>query len=192
VPVPTVRAAAWALLDSLLPRPLHPATAIAALAPLGAVHGRLLGLVFRQLKLTVGAAASAAATNSSGPCAPPHPESVVASPSAPWSLSRESVGPVVPYVPLTIGTTFAFWLFRPRKGQPPQGEGAAPLPALKIGDRVVRGPDWCDDDEDGWVGNVGTVVRMETATAAIVEWDGRRDGMEFIYRCVGWIVSCMR
>jgi len=194
VPIPTIRTAAWALLDSLLPhRPPTAAAAPALLEPSaggGRVHARVLGLVFRQLELTVGASSSSSSSSSLS-----HPESLVVAPIAPWALSPEATGLVLPHVPLAKGTTFAFWLFRARKEREQQQEQreqelreGEPPPVLNPGDRVMRGPDWCDGDEDGWVGNVGTVMRMETSTQAIVEWDGRREQEQFIYRCV----SCRR
>ena len=172
VPDPALRAAVWALLESLLNRPgAEPGAAVANhhdTDAAGRLHGRLLGLVFRLLERTIGAAASSSSAGDSS--------------NGPWAFRRAVVGPILPYTRLTLGTTIAFWLFRP--GPASGGREQEQQPGLlKPGDRVQRGPDWCDGDEDGWVGNVGTVIRMETPTAAIVEWDGLREE-QFIYRCV--------
>lgn len=186
--IPTLRAAAWTLLESFLPR--SPPAPAALLGPEAQrLHARLLGLVFRQLELSIAAGSgpfnSTDSSNSSHQRAF-HPESVVAVPTAPWALSREATGPVIPYTPLTMGTTFAFWLFRSRRAAtslPDASDHPGTPPSLKARSHVMRGPDWCDGDEDGWVGNVGTVFQMETSTAAIVEWDGNSQA-RFIYRCV--------
>ena len=185
VPDPTLRAAVWALLESLLDRAgPEPAAALAAhhhdADAAGSFHSQLLGLVFRLLGRTAGAGSAGSGRS-------------VAALDTRWALSRATVGPVIPYTRLTLGTTFAFWLFRPgpaSAGGPGGREQAGHQPKLlKPGDRIVRGPDWCDGEENGWVGAVGTVRMMETPTAVIVEWDGMRED-QFIYRyafiCLFW------
>lgn len=191
VPDPTLRAAVWALLESLLDR-AGPEPAAAALAAhhhdadaAERFHGQLLGLMFRLLGRTAGAGSAGGGRS-------------VAASDTRWALSRATVGPVIPYARLTLGTTFAFWLFRPAaaSGSGPGGrEQAGRQPKLlKPGDRIVRGPDWCDGEENGWVGAVGTVRMMETPTAVIVEWDGMRED-QFIYRyafiCLFWTLVGM-
>ena len=62
---------------------------------------------------------------------------------------------------------------------------------VKPGVRVVRGPDWSWEDQDGGEGNVGTVVEVKDSasegeesgpggTTVIVCWDG---GVVTNYRC---------
>ena len=61
--------------------------------------------------------------------------------------------------------------------------------AVKIGLRVVRGPDWEGGDQDGGEGFVGTVVARESAEGATderhcvatVQWDV--GGERRFYRC---------
>ena len=60
------------------------------------------------------------------------------------------------------------------------------LMEVQLGLRVVRGPDWEWDDQDGGEGHVGTVVEVEEppvgdgGRAVVVQWDcGRRSR----YRC---------
>lgn len=48
-----------------------------------------------------------------------------------------------------------------------------------MGLRVVRGPDWEWEDQDGGEGFVGTVVELEEG-GVIVQWDV---GQRFRYRC---------
>lgn len=43
---------------------------------------------------------------------------------------------------------------------------------VKVGHRVVRGPDWKWGDQDGGEGNVGTVVEVKYAEETTVEQDG--------------------
>ena len=46
---------------------------------------------------------------------------------------------------------------------------------LEVGDRVVRGPDWCHGYEDGGRGGLGTVVKLTSWNTAgqdvLVKWD---------------------
>ena len=54
-----------------------------------------------------------------------------------------------------------------------------PCPGL----RVIRGPDWCMEDQDGGEGCLGTVVKVnakEGAKSALVQWDL---GTKAWYRC---------
>ena len=52
---------------------------------------------------------------------------------------------------------------------------------LKLGLRVVRGPDWEWEDQDGGEGHVGTVAKLEEGGGAVVvQWD---TGMRCRYRC---------
>lgn len=61
---------------------------------------------------------------------------------------------------------------------------------VKVGLRVVRGPDWKWGAQDGGEGHVGTVVEVktseapeeghETARAVLVQWD---NGNRCNYRC---------
>jgi len=50
------------------------------------------------------------------------------------------------------------------------------LPGL----RVVRGPDWDADDQDGGEGHVGTVVDRPAGSRVTVQWDS---GTRASYRC---------
>lgn len=44
--------------------------------------------------------------------------------------------------------------------------------AVQIGDRVIRGPDWCHGDEDGGNGFVGTVTEIsKKEKTCLVQWD---------------------
>ena len=61
---------------------------------------------------------------------------------------------------------------------------------VKVGQRVVRGPDWKWGNQDGGEGYVGTVVDVKTydapgeglitPRATVVQWDG---GSRCNYRC---------
>ncbi|XP_044164850.1 uncharacterized protein LOC122948817 [Acropora millepora] len=52
---------------------------------------------------------------------------------------------------------------------------------MKAGCRVVRGPDWKRNDQDGGEGHVGTVVVVgKSGKTAVVQWD---DGTRANYRC---------
>ena len=58
---------------------------------------------------------------------------------------------------------------------------------IKVGLRVVRGPDWVWDNQDGGEGHVGTVVDVEESSfsdgsraAVVVQWDC---GERCKYRC---------
>ena len=52
---------------------------------------------------------------------------------------------------------------------------------MEAGCRVVRGPDWKWDDQDGGEGHVGTVVVVgKSGKTAVVQWD---DGTRANYRC---------
>lgn len=48
---------------------------------------------------------------------------------------------------------------------------------MEVGLRVVRGPDWCWQDQDGGEGHVGTVIAVGTGEnnipnqTAVVQWD---------------------
>ena len=43
---------------------------------------------------------------------------------------------------------------------------------MEVGLRVVRGPDWKFDDQDGGEGHVGTVVRVNLTNKVVkVYWD---------------------
>ena len=58
-----------------------------------------------------------------------------------------------------------------------------PLAAMELclGLRLVRGPDWCWEDQDGGEGSVGTLVEVgEGGRSALVQWDGGTRGR---YRC---------
>ena len=47
--------------------------------------------------------------------------------------------------------------------------------------RVVRGPDWCWEEQDGGEGGVGTVVAVaDEGQSAEVQWDR---GIRAFYRC---------
>ena len=39
-----------------------------------------------------------------------------------------------------------------------------------VGSRVVRGPCWSADDQDGGEGNIGTIIQVEEQTVMVV-WD---------------------
>ena len=53
------------------------------------------------------------------------------------------------------------------------------LPSVAV--RVVRGPNWCWDDQDGGEGGAGTVVEVgEGGNSVLVQWDG---GTREWYRC---------
>ena len=59
---------------------------------------------------------------------------------------------------------------------------------VRAGFRVVRGPDWCWQDQDGGEGHVGTVVDVDQCSSGsvTVQWDcGNRSQ----YRCGG--TDCM-
>lgn len=44
--------------------------------------------------------------------------------------------------------------------------------AVQIGDRIIRGPDWCHGDEDGGNGFVGTVTEIsKKEKTCLVQWD---------------------
>ena len=55
---------------------------------------------------------------------------------------------------------------------------------VAVGLRVVRGPQWEWEDQDGGEGNVGTVVATEARSSrhrfAVVQWDS---GERFRYGC---------
>lgn len=52
---------------------------------------------------------------------------------------------------------------------------------LKAGDRVVRGPDWEGDDQDGGHGGAGTILHGPDGSRCVkVKWDGT--GEEHLYR----------
>lgn len=51
-----------------------------------------------------------------------------------------------------------------------------------IGARVVRGPDWKWNKQDGGEGHVGTVRNFESAEEVVVVWD---NGTAANYRCAG-------
>ena len=54
-------------------------------------------------------------------------------------------------------------------------------PELKLGIRVVRGPDWEWGDQDGGEGYVGTVAVLEEGgREVVVQWD---TGQRCRYRC---------
>ena len=56
-----------------------------------------------------------------------------------------------------------------------------PTIRLALGVRVVRGPDWEWEDQDGGEGHVGTVAGLEEGGGAVVvQWD---TGMKCRYRC---------
>jgi E3 ubiquitin-protein ligase mind-bomb len=44
--------------------------------------------------------------------------------------------------------------------------------AAAVGLRVIRGPDWNQDDDDGGEGHVGTVVEVGDHGNVNVTWDG--------------------
>ena len=51
----------------------------------------------------------------------------------------------------------------------------------RLGLRLIRGPDWCWEDQDGGEGCVGTVVEVgEGGRSAMVQWDL---GTRALYRC---------
>ena len=51
---------------------------------------------------------------------------------------------------------------------------------VAVGLRVVRGPQWEWEDQDGGEGTVGTVVATEEGGDALVEWDC---GGRYRYKC---------
>ena len=51
-----------------------------------------------------------------------------------------------------------------------------------IGSRVMRGPDWKWDKQDGGEGHIGTVRSFESAEEVVVVWD---NGTAANYRCAG-------
>ncbi len=51
---------------------------------------------------------------------------------------------------------------------------------LAVGLRVVRGPDWEWEQQDGGKGFVGTVVQSSEGLGAVVQWDSGQRGK---YRC---------
>ena len=51
---------------------------------------------------------------------------------------------------------------------------------VKVGLRVVRGPDWRWGDQDGGEGCLGTVIEVEGERAVTVVWDV---GYRSSYRC---------
>ena len=51
-----------------------------------------------------------------------------------------------------------------------------------VGVRVVRGPDWKWDKQDGGEGHVGTVRNFESSEEVVVVWD---NGTAANYRCSG-------
>jgi len=51
---------------------------------------------------------------------------------------------------------------------------------LALGLRVVRGPDWDWEEQDGGKGVVGTVVQGTEGLGAVVQWDC---GLRGKYRC---------
>jgi hypothetical protein len=52
---------------------------------------------------------------------------------------------------------------------------------IKVGDRVVRGPDWKWDNQDGGVGSKGRVVSVKKPGWVNVKWDKRSEKHDYRY-----------
>ena len=58
--------------------------------------------------------------------------------------------------------------------QPFATKAGSSMPLLEVGDKVVRGPDWKWDEQDGGAGTVGTVVEEGISDGWVsVRWPSR-------------------
>ena len=66
--------------------------------------------------------------------------------------------------------------------EPPNAATQLQLLNLTVGSRVMRGPDWSWDKQDGGEGHLGTVRSFELVDEVVVVWD---NGTGANYRCLG-------
>lgn len=92
-----------------------------------------------------------------------------------------NAGPAIPWVSVRWdnGPEFCYPYFEGNQGI----ELAEPVRLLP-GDRVVRGPDWHWDEQDGGEGGLGTVVRLNEGCFlnVVVKWDNETDPDHHGYR----------